>query len=97
MWEQGFGLHTTALSTPLFDGGHTCGACYELYCYNDPQWCKPGSVVVTATNECPPNWNIPSDNGGWCNPPREHFDLSMPAYLEIGTYVAGIVPVMYRR
>lgn len=38
-------------------GGQKCGACYELMYSDDPKWCKPGSVVLTATNFCPPNWN----------------------------------------
>ncbi|KAL4189000.1 hypothetical protein AMTRI_Chr08g163280 [Amborella trichopoda] len=40
----------------------------------------------------------------WChhgsiiyNPPREHFDLSMPAILKIGEYRASIIPLNYRR
>ncbi|KAJ7521427.1 hypothetical protein O6H91_19G053800 [Diphasiastrum complanatum] len=98
LYQSGYGTATTALSSVLFNNGLGCGGCYEIRCVNSIN-CYAGNprLVVTATNLCPPNWAEPSDNGGWCNPPREHFDMSKPAFMTIAYWHAGIVPVAYRR
>eukprot|EP01018_Ginkgo_biloba_P015617 Gb_27617 [translate_table: standard] len=82
MYTNGFGTNTAALSSVLFKDGAACGACFELMCdaEADPQWCLRGKKIsVSATNFCPPNNALPNNNGGWCNSPLKHFDMSLPA------------------
>ncbi|XP_006662383.1 expansin-A28-like [Oryza brachyantha] len=100
LYTQGYGVYNAALSSALFNDGASCGQCYLIMCdaSRTPQWCKPGTAVtITATNLCPANWALPNDNGGWCNPPRPHFDMAQPAWETIGIYRAGIVPILYQQ
>ncbi|XP_020265412.1 expansin-A16-like [Asparagus officinalis] len=95
--ESGYGKHTaSAVSGALFSRGE---ACFEVRCVDHILWCRQGSpsIVVTATDFCAPNYGLADDYGGWCNYPREHFEMSEFAFVKIAVRVADIVPVQYRR
>ncbi|KAG0554482.1 hypothetical protein M758_12G098900 [Ceratodon purpureus] len=96
-YALGYGSMTAALSSSLFQGGAACGACFQLQCIRanrGKNWCYSyaRTITVTATNLCPPG-----STGGWCNPPRAHFDLPMPAFLTLAQRVGGVAPVRFRR
>lgn len=94
-----YGKFSAGLSSILFNRGSTCGACYELRCVDHILWCLQGSpsIVLTAADFCPPNFGLSADYGGWCNFPKEHFEMSEAAFAEIAERKADIVPVQYRR
>ncbi|GJN20717.1 hypothetical protein PR202_gb08127 [Eleusine coracana subsp. coracana] len=88
LYDAGYGINNAALSSVLFDDGASCGQCYTITCdASKSAYCKPGNAItVSATND-----------SGWCNPPRPHFDMSQPAWEHIGIYQGGIIPVQYQR
>lgn len=91
VFALGYGTLTAALSTPLFQDGQICGACFQIMCSGDSS-CYGNSIVVTATNLCPPG-----SFGGWCDLPNYHFDLSQPAFSLIAQPVAGHISLQYQR
>ncbi|XVF22232.1 hypothetical protein REPUB_Repub12eG0155800 [Reevesia pubescens] len=98
LYTDGYGTKTAALSTTLFNDGKSCGGCYQIVCDAKKvlQWCLKGKyITITATNFCPPNYALPSDNGGWCNSPVPQFDMAQPAFKTIAKYRARIVPILY--
>ncbi|XP_073290791.1 expansin-A16 [Primulina huaijiensis] len=97
--RQYYGMYSAGISSILFSRGSTCGACFEVRCVDHILWCLQGSpsIVLTATDFCPPNYGLPADFGGWCNFPRAHFHISRPAFSRIAHQTADIVPIQYRR
>ncbi|XP_038984003.1 expansin-A16 isoform X1 [Phoenix dactylifera] len=97
--KSGYGKSSAGLSSALFERGSACGACFELRCVDHILWCLQGSpsVVVTAADFCAPNYGLPGDYGGWCNYPREHFEMSEAAFVQIARRKADIIPVQFRR
>lgn len=98
LMSGGYGKATAGLSEALFERGQICGACYEIRCVEDLKWCIAGtSIIVAATNFCPPNYGLPADGGGHCNPPNRHFVMPIQAFEKIAIWKASNMPVQYRR
>ncbi|KAJ3680417.1 hypothetical protein LUZ60_016695 [Juncus effusus] len=96
--KEGYGMATVGLSEALFEKGAACGGCYEVRCVTELKYCLPGtSITVTATNFCAPNYGLPADAGGVCNPPNHHLLLPIQAFEKIAIWKAGVVPIQYRR
>ncbi|KAL5721791.1 Expansin-A13 [Ranunculus cassubicifolius] len=96
--RRGFGLATVGVSSELFNRGQICGGCFELRCVDDLKYCHQGtSIIVTATNFCPPNYGLESDSGGHCNPPNKHFVLPIDAFEKIAFWKASNMNVQFRR
>ncbi|AES70884.1 putative expansin/Lol pI [Medicago truncatula] len=103
--RDGYGITgAAALSETLFVRGQICGGCFELRCLEedvpfDKRWCVSGSsVVVTATSFCAPNYGFDAESdGGYCNPPKQHFVLPVEAFEKIAIWKGGNMPVHYRR
>jgi hypothetical protein len=58
------------LSSTLFERSAVCSYCYEVKCVEDPTYCLPDtSIVIMATNFSAPNYGLPADTDGHCNPP----------------------------
>ncbi|KAG5239396.1 alpha-expansin precursor family protein [Salix suchowensis] len=93
-----YGKYGAGLSSMLFNRGSTCGVCFEVRCVDHILWCLQGSpsVILTATDFCSPNYGLSSEYGGWCNFPKEHFEMSEAAFAEIAEKKADIVPVQHR-
>lgn len=97
--KMGYGMATTGVSSALFNKGSSCGGCFVVRCVDHILWClqTSPSIIVTATDFCPPNYGLAGDYGGWCNYPREHLEMSEFAFGKIAELEANIVPVQYRR
>lgn len=87
-----FGTATVALSSSLYNNGNICGACFEIQCVNSNACLVGRTTQVTATNLCPSG-----SDGGWCDRSKQHFDLALGAFVQIGQKVAGEIPIQYRR
>nr|QBM19371.1 expansin-A13 [Amorphophallus konjac] len=96
--RSGYGLGTVGLSESMFEKGQICGACFEVRCVEELRYCIPGtSIKLTVTNFCPPNYGLPADAGGHCNPPNQHLVMPIEAFEKIAIWKAGNMPVQYRR
>ncbi|CAA7391187.1 unnamed protein product [Spirodela intermedia] len=96
--RSGYGLGTLGLSEVLFEKGQICGACFEVRCVEELRYCIPGtSIKLTVTNFCPPNYGLPADAGGHCNPPNHHLVMPIEAFEKIAIWKAGNMPIQFRR
>ncbi|KAK2640594.1 hypothetical protein Ddye_028389 [Dipteronia dyeriana] len=73
---------------------HALGLYVDLCWANTHTFC---SLLVGNAYFCPPNYGLLADYGGWCNFPKQHFEISKVAFAEIVEKKADIIPIQYRR
>ncbi|CAA0827725.1 Expansin-A20 [Striga hermonthica] len=88
--KTSYGTYSTALSGILFNRGSSCGACFELRS-------GTSSIVLTATDFCPPNYALPPDNGGWCNFPKAHFQIPDSSFSLLTKDTVVPIHIHYKR
>eukprot|EP00897_Mesotaenium_endlicherianum_P006792 jgi/Mesen1/6140/ME000314S05146 len=91
LYGNGYGVMTAAASIAMFNNGLICGACYEVRCIGSGCITKK-TITVTVTNLCPQG-----SEGGWCNYPHKHLDLSMPAFTKLARPSKGVLTTQMRR
>eukprot|EP00897_Mesotaenium_endlicherianum_P003462 jgi/Mesen1/3143/ME000184S02208 len=91
LFSNKYGVMTAAASIGMFQDGLICGACYEVACQGTGCITKK-TITVTVTNLCPQG-----SEGGWCNYPHRHLDLSQPAFEKFADRRKGVVTTQMRR
>jgi hypothetical protein len=83
---------------------HAGGACGYDNLYNAGYGVLNAALSQVLFNDgasCGQCYSIRCDasRSVWCKPgpPRPHFDMSQPAWENIGVYRGGIIPVLYQR
>ncbi|XP_037424083.1 expansin-A15-like [Triticum dicoccoides] len=78
-------------SATFYGGSDASGTMGGACGYGNLYWTGYGTGTAALSEA------LGGGDGGWCNPPRAHFDMAQPAWLHIGIYKGGVVPVLYQR
>ncbi|BBN05034.1 expansin [Marchantia polymorpha subsp. ruderalis] len=98
--SRGYGLHTSALSSSLFNSGLTCGACFKVRCKAASSMrchATAGSITVTATDLYSENLATLIEDERRSNPSQPQFDLAVSAFQMLARPMVGLIPIEYQR